>query len=695
MLLPRLLQGRPDRDDLRLLHRERAVEDAQVGYAAAAEVPHLQLVAAAPAPRPAAAELQRQSGPDAADGLGEVLASRRLDRVSIAEDVHPGALAGAVVGDHDVRPLAGRQPPEVAGRDTWRRTQLTFGVQLAGHPERELPRSDVHRPAAIAVFRVVLPRDDVVALLFGLVDPERDGIGRAGVERHRRETGPGLAVEPQRRMSVRAGFDLRPALEGHRMLSSTHLEHGPAVGVQIEPHPLRPGVERRPQVPVLAGREPLGEGRVDRRRAVRHPRLDLGGLFPQGVPEIAILLLRHDQDGRRIGDVAVHHVLRRIAEERRHRVELALPDRVELVIVAGGAADGQPHEDVAYRLGPVLGIDRLVLLRNDPALVGRDVVALEPGGDELIQARLGQQVAGELLHGELVERLVPVEGPDHPVAVGIHLSVVVDVDPVRVAVARRVEPVAGTVLAPLLRGEQPVDELLVGVRRRIVQERIQQRRGRRQAGQVQRRPARQRPPVGLRRRVQPRCLQPRVNEVIERIARPARVGHRRRLGADDRLERPVLIPRSALRDPAPHNVDLVAGQRLVGVRRRHPQPRVGLRDALEDQAGIRVAANDGPAVRTLRKGALLGVQPQPNLPRALVGPVALEAVVRQDRPHVSLEIDGRRGRILRGGGRRGSEKRPRKDQESAVEPRVARRPTRRPDPAARRGSMRGKVHGST
>ena len=157
---------------------------------------------------------------------------------------------------------------------------------------------------------------------------------------------------------------------------------------------------------MLARGEPLGEGRIDRLRAVRHPQLDVGRLLPQGVPEIAILLPRHHQDGRRIGDVAVHHVLRRVAEERRHRVELALPDRVELVVVAGGAAHGQPEKDVAYRLGPVLRVDGLVLLGYDPALVGRDVVALEPGRHELVQARLGQQVARHLLHGEFVERLV-------------------------------------------------------------------------------------------------------------------------------------------------------------------------------------------------------------------------------------------------------------------------------------------------
>ena len=60
--------------------------------------------------------------------------------------------------------------------------------------------------------------------------------------------------------------------------------------------------------------------------------------------------------------------------------------------------------------------------------------------------------------------MLRVEGLDHPVAVGPHLAVVVDVDAVRVGVAGRVEPVAGAVFAPLRRCQQAVDQLLVSVR---------------------------------------------------------------------------------------------------------------------------------------------------------------------------------------------------------------------------------------
>ena len=72
---------------------------------------------------------------------------------------------------------------------------------------------------------------------------------------------------------------------------------------------------------------------------------------------------------------------------------------------------------------------------------------------------VGQQVAGELLDREPVERQVAVEGADDPVAIGPHLAEVVEVIAVGVGVAGGVEPVAGAVLAPAGRGEQPVDQL--------------------------------------------------------------------------------------------------------------------------------------------------------------------------------------------------------------------------------------------
>jgi len=69
---------------------------------------------------------------------------------------------------------------------------------------------------------------------------------------------------------------------------------------------------------------------------------------------------------------------------------LALRDRVELVIVAGGAAHGQAQENGADRFRPVLGVDHRIFLRKDAALVRGDVVTLKTGGDQLVERRVGQ-----------------------------------------------------------------------------------------------------------------------------------------------------------------------------------------------------------------------------------------------------------------------------------------------------------------
>ena len=78
-------------------------------------------------------------------------------------------------------------------------------------------------------------------------------------------------------------------------------------------------------------------------------------------------------------------VLRRVVEERRQRVELLLRDRVELVVVADRAAGGQAEPDLRDGLGAVAGVEDEVLLGDRAALVGRDVAAVEAGGDLLVE----------------------------------------------------------------------------------------------------------------------------------------------------------------------------------------------------------------------------------------------------------------------------------------------------------------------
>jgi hypothetical protein len=81
----------------------------------------------------------------------------------------------------------------------------------------------------------------------------------------------------------------------------------------------------------------------------------------------------------------------------------------------------------------------------------------------LIDAGRRQQIARELLDGELVERLVGVEGVDDVVAIRPRGPEIVRVFAVRVAVADGIEPVTRAVLAVPRALQQPINDPVVGI----------------------------------------------------------------------------------------------------------------------------------------------------------------------------------------------------------------------------------------
>ena len=123
-----------------------------------------------------------------------------------------------------------------------------------------------------------------------------------------------------------------------------------------------------------------------------------------------------------------------------------------------------------------------------------------------------------------VVALVLVERADDPVAPAPDLAVAVHhvghgAAAVPVAVPPDVHPVPAPALAVLGAGQQPVDDLLVGVRRRVGEEGVQLLAGRRQADQVEVDAAQQ--GVRLRRgRTQRHALRwcARGQERVDRIA---------------------------------------------------------------------------------------------------------------------------------------------------------------------------------
>ena len=117
------------------------------------------------------------------------------------------------------------------------------------------------------------------------------------------------------------------------------------------------------------------------------------------------------------------------------------------MVVAAGALNREPHPDRTHRLDLVKNILNPILLGDTASLTVDHMVAAEPGGKLLLQGRIRQHIAGNLLNREPVKGHVGIQGPDHPVPPGPHAPGAVPLEPVGVGVAGQVEPVPGHALS--------------------------------------------------------------------------------------------------------------------------------------------------------------------------------------------------------------------------------------------------------
>ena len=210
--------------------------------------------------------------------------------------------------------------------------------------------------------------------------------------------------------------------------------------------------------------------------------------------------------------------LDRAGEDAVERVVVLAGDRIELVVMAPGAADGQTEQPPADQVDPI--VDDLVLIVEEPAADREETHRRQ-------RARVSPQVelvGGDLLKQEPVEGHVRVEGPDHVVAVGVGegvFSFLREDIALGVGVSGHVQPVPAPPFAVERRGKQPLNHPRKRIRSLVGLERIDLLGGRRNAQEVDRRPADQGPPVGRRRRREALFLEPGQNERVDRRAEPA------------------------------------------------------------------------------------------------------------------------------------------------------------------------------
>jgi hypothetical protein len=115
--------------------------------------------------------------------------------------------------------------------------------------------------------------------------------------------------------------------------------------------------------------------------------------------------------------------------------------------MAAGADEGDAKIDGAQGLDAVEGVLGRVFGLDDAALAGAHIAADESSGHLLIDGGVGEEVAGQLLGGELIERLVPVERFDHPLAVGPDIALGIDMVSVGIGVAHGIQPFTRHILA--------------------------------------------------------------------------------------------------------------------------------------------------------------------------------------------------------------------------------------------------------
>ena len=307
------------------------------------------------------------------------------------------------------------------------------------------------------------------------------------------------------------------------------------------------------------------------------------------------------------------------------------------MVVALGAAGGEAEPCAADGADAVAGIFRKVFLVLCAALAGHEVQAEEAGGDFLLLGRVRDEVAGELLTGEHIEALVRVEGVDHVIAeredAGVLVAVVAD----GIGVADGVEPGDGHALAVAKGGEEAIHLFFVGVGGFVGKEGLKFLGGRREAGQVEGKAAKQGGLVGGWGGFQAVLGEVRADEGVDGVFR-IRLRHG---GFRDGGEGPVLLVFSALLDPAGDEVFFLFGKGFVEILRRHGILYVV--DALPSDALRRFSGDDGVFLGiTFERGvgALGGVEAEVFLAFRGVEAVAGKALVREDGADVGVEADG-------------------------------------------------------
>ena len=579
----------------------------------------------------------RYGDAEVSDRSGVVLLEEHLERPA-------GGEVGRLIEMEDrdmVLPVSAEHLPSAGHLAVERRRSVVLlAVGLGGLGlGRGFGRLRGRRRVADAVLFLVVGRGGVVELQTAIALPRLEFAEEEAAERAFVVGEAGTVVGEQR---MRGDFDadgegaFDGAIEGQVVdvaLRDVTTAEDEAVGLHVEGGQgglELAGAEDLPLRRALAlGVEPGAETLFDRGAAARELAFEgfFGGTDALGVVGLPGLEVGgRDVVGRLVG----------VVEQRHHREVIGMEHRIVLMRMALGAVQGEAHPGGSRGADAVDHGVEAVFVRIGAAFFVEHRVAVEARGDEVVGRGAGQQVAGELPDAELVVGQVRVEGLHDPIAVGPDGAGTVLLEAVGVGVAGEVEPATGPAFTVAGRGEQAVDEFLVSVGGLVVDEGIGFFGRRRHAGEIERHAAHEGVAIGFGRRLEAGLFEAGLDERIDGM--DAALRQRRLLGS---REGPVRLIDSALGDPSAEDRLILGGDWLLGLGRRHHVIRVVGEDAVHDFALVGLAGDDRGlagfsfAVRGFRK-----VEAELTFARMFVHAVAGEAVLGQDRPDLTVEVDG-------------------------------------------------------
>ena len=309
-------------------------------------------------------------------------------------------------------------------------------------------------------------------------------------------------------------------------------------------------------------------------------------------------------------------------------------DGVVFVGVALCAGDGGAHPDGHGGVDAVDDGGVAEFFVAGAALVLGHGVAMEGGGDELVLGGLGEEVAGELVDGELVEGLIAVEGGDDPVAPGPDFAGLVGGVAGGVGVAGEVHPLGGPVFAVGGLGEVVVDDGgVVGCDEG--EEAVDFFGSRGEAGEVEGEAAEEGVRWGFGREGEFFLGEAGEEEGVDWMG-----CGRGWEGFFDGFVGPVFAPGGALFDPLGEEGDLGGGDDFVELRRGHDLVGVGGEDALEEGTFFGVTGDDGDGAIVVGLGGGFVVEAEAGFAFGFVGTVTEEAVFGEDGTDLAAEVDG-------------------------------------------------------